>query len=454
MSQQAATDLEAASDPRMKGFRSRACVAELSRWIVDAIKPLASEVVSLHQASGRVLASDVIATVAVPPFDRAAMDGYAIIAEETFGASNYMPSAFRCIGRSRPGWPCERPVAVGEAVEVATGAPMPHGADAVIPVEATRRDGDLVFVADGVPRGRHVSFQGEDIRAGTTILSAGRMLRPQDLGLLSSIAAATVSVVRRPAVAVVITGDEILPPATPAADFKIADANSVMLAALVTRDGGHCRVIGPLPDCRATIRDTIASAAGSADLVLVSGGSSAGRDDHVPGIIAELGRLIAHGIALRPASPTGVGIILGRDVPVVMLPGNPVSCLCGYDFIAGPIVRRLGGRTTQWPYRSVTLPLSRKLTSVIGRVDYARVRIRSERVEPLAISGASILSSATIADGFVVVPAGLEGYPAEALVTVWLYDDPAATDNDATDSDHSPGAQHYSTRSAHQTPAG
>ncbi len=310
-------------------------------------------------------------------------------------------------------------------------------------------------------RGRHVSFQGEDISAGTTILPAGRALRAQDLGVLSSIAVATVSVVRRPAVAVVITGDEILPPATPAADFKIADANSVMLAALVTRDGGHCRVVGPLPDDRATIREAIAAAAESADLVLVTGGSSAGREDHVPGIINELGRLIAHGIALRPASPTGLGVIRNRDVPVVMLPGNPVSCLCGYDFVAGPIVRRLGGRTTQWPYRCVTLPLARKLSSVIGRVDYARVRIRSGRVEPLATSGASILSSATIADGFVVVPAGLEGYPAEALVTVWCYDeqptvneDCAGDEDGAGDGDHSHAVPRHSIRSAHQTPAG
>jgi molybdopterin molybdotransferase len=153
---------------------------------------------------------------------------------------------------------------------------------------------------------------------------------------------------------------------------------------------------------------------------LVSGGSSAGPEDHAPGLLAELGELSAHGVALRPASPTGLGFI-GR-VPVLLLPGNPVSCLCAYDFFAGMVVRILGGRPRQWPYQSVTLPLARKLVSMLGRVDYARVRIEQGQVEPLAVSGASILSSTTRADGFVVVPADKEGYPAGATVEVWLYD--------------------------------
>ena len=168
------------------------------------------------------------------------------------------------------------------------------------------------------------------------------------------------------------------------------------------------------------IRSAILLASKRADALLISGGSSTGPEDHAPGLIAELGELAVHGIAIRPASPAGLGF-LGR-IPVVLLPGNPVSCLCAYDFFAGPIVRRLGGRPPEWPYRPAELPLGRKLASVVGRVDYARVSIVDGRVEPLAISGASILSSTTRSDGFVVVPADLEGYPAGAFVTVWLYD--------------------------------
>ena len=200
----------------------------------------------------------------------------------------------------------------------------------------------------------------------------------------------------------------------------VADANSPMLAALACRDGGIPAVIGPLPDDREAIRSAIVDAARSADVLLISGGSSTGPEDHAPGLIAELGELAVHGVAIRPASPAGLGFL--GPIPVVLLPGNPVSCLCAYDFFAGPIVRRLGGRPPGWPYRPRVLPLARKLASVVGRVDYARVSVVDGRVEPLAISGASILSSTTRADGFVVIPADLEGHPEGASVTVWHYD--------------------------------
>jgi molybdopterin molybdotransferase len=445
-----------AGDTRMKGFRSRTSVEELSAWIENQIKSLPSDEVPLHEAWSRVLAQDIIATEAVPPFDRAAMDGYAVQAESTFGASEYMPTSFQCVGRSRPGLPCDAAAGLAEAVEVATGSPMPSGADAVVPVEATRREGDRVLVAAAVPRGRHVSRRGEDIAPGTVALNAGRVLRPQDVGVLSAVGAARVGVVRRPRVVALITGDELLPAGTPARAYQVPDVNSVMLAALIARDGGTCEVIGPVPDRRAAIRDTILDAASRADLMLISGATSAGPEDHVPGIIAELGRLIAHGLALRPASPTGVGLIGEGQVPVVMLPGNPVSCLCAYDFVAGPMVRRQAGRPIQWPYRSLTFPLARKLTSTIGRVDYARVRIRAGQVEPLSTSGASILSSASRADGFVVVPAGLEGYPPGANVDVWCYDEYAFAANAVGGGGHGRSQAHndQSSLSAHQTPAG
>ncbi len=227
--------------------------------------------------------------------------------------------------------------------------------------------------------------------------------------------------IRRPEVAVIVTGDELLAPGTPARDDLIPDVNSVMLAALIARDGGRARVVGPLRDDREVIRAAIAREAATADALLISGGSSTGPEDHAPGLVAELGELAVHGVAMRPAGPAGLGFVAG--VPVVLLPGNPVSCLCAYDFFAGPIVRLLGGRPRDWPYRAATLPLARKLTSVVGRVDYARVRVEHGRVEPLAIGGASILSSTTRADGFVVIPADLEGYPTDAQVTVWLYDE-------------------------------
>ncbi|MFH1919817.1 MAG: molybdopterin-binding protein, partial [Planctomycetota bacterium] len=157
-----------------------------------------------------------------------------------------------------------------------------------------------------------------------------------------------------------------------------------------------------------------------ADVVLVSGGSSVGQEDHAPALVIEHGRLPIHGIAMRPSSPTGMGLLDGRLV--FLLPGNPVSCLCGYDFFAGRAIRALGGRSVDWPYRRIAAPLRRKIVSTVGRLDYMRVRLVEGCVDPLAIGGASVLSSTTRADGFVVVPPDSEGYPPGADVTVFLYD--------------------------------
>lgn len=407
-------------DPRRRGFRSRASVDEVLALIAGRIGPLGVEAVPLAEAAGRVLAVEAVASLPVPLFDRAMMDGYAVRGQETFGADAYSPAVFRVVGRSRPGRRFEGKVGAGEALEIATGAPMPAGADAVVPVEATCVEGSVVRVSEAIPPGRHVGARGEDILAGARVLSPGRVLRPQDLGVLSALGMGAVPVIRRPRVTILVTGDELLPPGTPARDERIADMNSVMVGALVTRDGGLPSVLGPLVDDRDALRRTLAEAVSVSDAVLVAGGCSTGPEDHAPGLVAELGELAVHGVALRPASPTGLGFMAG--MPVVLLPGNPVSCLCAYDLFAGPILRRLGGRPPEWPYRFVERPLAHKLTSALGRADYARVRIVEGRVMPLAISGASILSSTTRADGFVIIPVDLEGYPAGAVVTVWLYD--------------------------------
>jgi molybdopterin molybdotransferase len=408
-------------DPRMRGFRARASVEDVVAAIDARVHALPAEAVALRDAGSRVLAASVVATVAAPPFDRSAMDGYALRGEETFGADSYNPALFRLIGRSRPGRAFAGVVGAGEAVEITTGAPIPEGADAVVRAEGAIPQGDLVRVTEPTPPRKHVGRVGEDVEPGDVVLEMGRVLRPQDLGVLSAIGVGAMSVIRRPRVFILVTGDELLPPGTMPTAHQIADMNSVMLSELVHRDGGEPSVVGPMRDDRDAIEQSLRQASRSHDVILVSGGSSTGPEDHAPGIVAQWGEIVAHGVALRPASPAGLGFLEGT-VPVALLPGNPVSCLCAYDFFAGRIVRRLGGRSVDWPYRAIDRPLERKLVSALGRVDYARVRVTNGRVEPLAISGASILSSTTRADGFVVIPADREGYPEGSLVTVWLYD--------------------------------
>jgi molybdopterin molybdotransferase len=203
---------------------------------------------------------------------------------------------------------------------------------------------------------------------------------------------------------------------------RIVDSNSVVLRALVERDGGCLLPYGILPDDPERIRETLTK--GEADVLLVSGGSSVGTEDHAPRLVAEHGSLDFHGVSMRPSSPAGVGRI--GDAFVFLLPGNPVSCLCAYEFFAGPTLRALGGRSRAWPHRRVRLPLARKIASAVGRTDYVRVAIEAGRVLPIATSGASILSSTVRAAGCVIVPREQEGMAECSEVEVLLYDEEPA----------------------------
>jgi molybdopterin molybdotransferase len=407
-------------DPRMRGFRDRADVEELLALIDRRVAAVGPEAVPPADAAGRVLAAEVVADVAVPGFDRAAMDGYALRAEEAFGASPYNPLELAVVGLALPGKPYSGHIEPSQAVRIMTGAPIPQGADAVLPAEQAEESAGRLRVREPISPGRHVGRRGEDIAPGRAVLAAGRRLRPQDLGLLSSLGVSSVPVIRRPRVDVLITGDELLPVGSRPEGCRIVDSNSPMLAALVARDGGVPRVPGILPDQRSALRQALTST--DADVVLISGGSSVGQEDHAPSLVAELGELLVHGVALRPASPAGFGVLGGRCV--FLLPGNPVSCLCAYDLFAGRAVRRLGGRPPEMPYRTAPVPLAAKVSSAVGRFDYVRVRVQAGAAEPLAVSGASILSTTTAADGFVLVPRDLEGYHAGEVVNVHFYDLP------------------------------
>lgn len=406
-------------DVRMRGFRDRAEVADVVMLLDDRTAALPSESVPLAELAGRVLADAVVSAVNVPGFARAAMDGYAVRAEDTFGADAYNPLPLTIIGAALPAKPFVEEMQAGQAVRIMTGAPLPTGADAVLQAEATEELADRVLAREAVSPGRHVGRIGEDVMAGREVLSSGRRLRPQDVGLLASIGVAATHVIRQPRVAILVTGDELLRPGTVPTGFRIVDSNSPMLAALVARDGGVCGEVCSLADRYETVRDGIATA--DADVVLISGGSSVGAEDHAPRAVAELGELAVHGVALRPASPTGVGFLPNGRV-VFLLPGNPVSCLCAYDLFAGRVVRRLGNRVAEMPYRQATFPLAAKVVSAIGRVDYVRVRMVGAAVEPIAVSGASILSTTVIADGFVLVERDREGFAPGETVEVFLYD--------------------------------
>jgi molybdopterin molybdotransferase len=377
------------------------------------------------------------------------MDGYAVVAESTEGATPYNRIPLKVVGDAMPASPFGGTVTRGEAVRIMTGAPMPPGSDSVLPAESvddgSRRGESLdspatIAAISEVSPQKNVGHRGEDIVRGTTLLERGRVLRPQDIGVMSSVGLATARVVRRPRVRLVITGNELLPTGSTPHDYHITDANGPMLAGLAERDGAIVDFPGLIRDDG----DAILAALGvgpvlldgpnEPDIVIVSGGSSVGVEDLAPTLVAKHGNLAIHGIAMRPSSPTGMGTLGSRLV--FLLPGNPVSALCAYDFFAGRAVRALGGRSKEWPYRQVRGILTRKISSPIGRLDYARVKFEASttlganpstalraggRVEPLSVAGASLLSSTTRADGFVIVAQDSEGYPAGSEVDVWLY---------------------------------
>jgi molybdopterin molybdotransferase len=322
------------------------------------------------------------------------------------------------IGEVTPGKVFPGAVGPGEAVRIMTGAPIPEGADAVLMAEATSEaDGTMTATETVTPR-KNIGRIGEDIKAGTQVFAQGRLLRAQDVGVLASIGAASLSVRRRPVVTLLITGNELLKPGETPRGAMIVDSNSLMLKALMERDGAVVAEIRHLPDEREVIRDSLLHAPG--DLLVTTGGTSVGVEDHAPTLIAEEGELLVHGIAMRPSAPTGFGWAAER--PVFLLPGNPVSCLAAYDFFVGLALRRMGGRHETWPYREAQIPLRDRISSAIGRTDYARVRVVNGLAELLATSGASALSTTTLADGFVVVDQDSEGIAAGQPAQVWLYD--------------------------------
>jgi molybdopterin molybdotransferase len=403
----------------MHGFSRRHTVEQALSWLDAQLQPLASEEIPLREAAGRVLAATVVSDIDVPGFDRATMDGYALVADSTEGATAYNRVPLKTVGDAFPGSPFPRTIAPGEAVRIMTGAPIPAGSDAVLPAESVEADDDRpgqVFAIATVSPGKNIGHRGEDIERGTMLLNVGRILRPQDIGVMSSIGLSGVTVVKRPRVRLVITGNELLPSGSRPFGFHITDANGPMLVALAERDGAAADFPGLVRDDPDAI---LAGLQAETDVVIVSGGSSVGIEDLAPALVAAHGELAVHGVAMRPSSPTGMGR-LGQRI-VFLLPGNPVSALCAYDFFAGRAIRALGGRPKAWPYRAVRGTLTRKISSPIGRLDYARVRVSDGRVEPISVSGASLLSSTTRADGFVIVDQDSEGFGAGADVDVWLY---------------------------------
>ncbi len=407
-------------DVRMRGFAERTDLEVALGILRSCVKPVELETVPLQRALGRTLARNVISAEEVPAFDKSAMDGFALRAAETFGASPTDPVSFKVIGEILPGDEGDLEVGPGEAVRIMTGGAFPGGADAVLMAEHADDRGDVVLAHGSVVPGRNVAKAGEDIKKGDVVLERGRLLRAQDLGVLASIRMVEVDVARQPVVGIISTGDELVEPGSPDAGRRgrVVNSNRYLLEGLITQTGGLHHWLGIVRDDRDAMRAALERFEG--DILLTTGATSAGKEDHLPGLLAELGELLVHGVNIRPASPLAFGRLGGTLA--VLLPGNPVAAMVGFDLFVRPAMQlQLGQRERRWN-RCVKRRLTRKLASALNRTDFARVRLVGEEgVEPLRSGGAGVLTSVTRADGFVIVPRDDEGLEAGTEVEVYLF---------------------------------
>lgn len=379
-----------------------------------------TESIPLADAAGRVPAAPLTAPHPLPGFARATVDGYAVRAADTYGASEGLPTYLDVTGAVRMGAPAATAVAPGAAVAIPTGGALPDGADAVVMVEHTQQAmPDTIEVTRPAAPGDGVVRADEDAPAGAEVASAGRPLRAQDLGMLAAAGVTDVAVHARPRVALVSTGDEVVPRDTAQLQpGQVRDATAIALAALVREAGGEPDERGIVPDEREALRAAVTAALRDADVVVISAGSSVGARDETAAVVAELGAIWCHGLALRPGKPTLLADCGG--VPVIGLPGNPRSALVVFRLVGMPLVRLVGGCTEPPPRPTTTARLARDLPSAAGRLDVVQVRVREGRAEPLFGSSA-LLSILTAADGYVTVPDDATGLPEGTEVAVTLY---------------------------------
>jgi molybdopterin molybdotransferase len=391
-------------------------VDEAVAQLLAGVVPLEAETVPLSEALGRVLATDVAAKLTQPPFPASAMDGYAVRADEANAGAR-----LRVVGMSRAGERFKGALGPGEAVRIFTGAPVPEGADTILIQENAKRGDDVVEVVEPPAAGRHIRPAGLDFREGDVRLRAGERVTPHAISLAASMAHTALSVRRRPKVAILANGDELVPPGSIPGPDQIVSSNGIGLAALVTELGGEPIDLGIAPDNRDAIAASVDRAAG-ADILVTTGGASVGEHDLVQDALKDRGlKLSFWKIAMRPGKPLMVGRLGG--LRVLGLPGNPVSTfVCAHLFLA-PLIRALLGRPTAQD--TGTALLAAPMPENDGREDYVRARLeRTEeglKATPFDVQDSSMLSVLVEADGLIIRPIGAPAAPIGAPVPVLLF---------------------------------
>jgi molybdenum cofactor synthesis domain-containing protein len=401
----------------MKPIKETIPLDEARQLIADACAPIdRTERVAIVDANGRVAAADVASTRDVPPFSRAGMDGYAVRAEDTFGASRYEPKTLRVIEKVYTGNVPTKTIAAGTAVEIATGAPMPAGADAVVMVEETEKAGEDVRILTPVYPRQNVGRQGADIVVGQTVIARGDVLNPSRIGALAALGVSDVEVFAKPMVAILSTGNEIADPGEELQPGQIYDINKFTLSTIIAEHGG-------VPRPYATAQDTIDAleraidAVASCDVLVFSGGSSVGERDLILDVIGRKGEIVFHGIAVKPGKPTVFGRVNGK--PMFGMPGYPTSCLSNAYMLLVPALRVMA-RLKPRHLPTVSLPLGQRIVSTTGRHQFYTVRIVDGQAMP-AFKASGDITSMSQADGYIEIPAQTDIVEKGEVVEVKLF---------------------------------
>jgi len=363
------------------------------------------EYASLSDAQNRVLADDLQSRVDMPPFVRAAMDGYAIKSNDVKKASKKRPILLDVIGRITAGQDAKYKVESGKAVAIATGAKIPGGADAVVMVEYTELENGKVKIFKEIERGKNVALKGEDVKNGQVLLKKGTWLTSQDIGLIASVGVGKVPVFKKPKVAVFATGSELAEPGSKLDDTCIFESNRYMISSMVREFGGEVVDYGICEDDRDLITTKLREAL-KFDMVVVSGGTSVGERDYVPNIINSMGKpgLVVHGVAMRPGSPTGLGIVNGK--PIILSPGYPVSSFVAFYTFGRPLLFKML-KTEGSPNGKLIAKMGDSINMHQEMRTFVRVKVERRNgtyfAEPISASGASLLSTLTKSNGMVIV---------------------------------------------------
>ncbi len=409
---------------RKIGFSRLTPLEEVLEKLLSRIQLNPIEEININESLNRILAADIISKIDIPPFNRSAMDGYAIRAEDSFNASPKNPKKIKYVGAIEIGETSTYKLHKDEGIKISTGAPIPEGADTVIKIEDTEIENEIIKLYISLPPGKNVSKKGEDIKLGTQLLNKGTELKAEHIALLSSLGFNKVKVRIKPKISVFSSGDELLEPGTPLQPGKIYNSNTPMISTLINIYGGRVIRGETIKDNKSVIKNKLIEAAEDSQIIIFTGGTSVGTKDYLPEIVSEAGTILTHGIAQRPGAPVLIGYL--NETLIFCLPGTPVAAYISFLNITGLTIRKMLGCSALDPRTEVIATISKDVpVSGLGYLHYLRVTLEKSQegftAIPVKLKGSGIISSLTFSDGIVEIPPNQEGLKKGDTVKVKLF---------------------------------